>query len=267
MKCSELSCSVLDVVLPFKQLKLCTNLMISSNCLPFDNTIMLLLCFFLGSHAQSLIMKSDCCGFCQMTKNRAANSNKTLFRVGMFPKLTPQSKSKASQFRDARCPRKVEQQMANFLLFKDLSGWQRFYTFYFYFKIKVVFSTPLPPLSPHVSFPHSVTAEPFLRVFLPAFLFYSSVSVAFAHFYSQIALPYTLFLCMLSPHSALHAHTIWVVEAGLKPITYSLGLTDCPERVHSFLCASYTVCPLYQTHVDHIGFGRDTAMCWMKRGI
>lgn len=41
------------------------------NCLHFDITIVLLFYFLLGSYTQSLIMKSDCCGFCQITKSRA----------------------------------------------------------------------------------------------------------------------------------------------------------------------------------------------------
>lgn len=129
LKCSELGCSVLDVILPFKQLKLWTwsyatiswldiLMDMRSNCLPFGITIMLLLCFFLGSHTWSLIMKSDCCGFCQMTKKQGCNnSNKTLFCVGMFPKSTAPQKAN---------PKHLSSE-THIVLRKWSSRWQIFY--------------------------------------------------------------------------------------------------------------------------------------------
>lgn len=103
MKCSsELSSSILNVVLPFQQLRLCSSLGFGHYpdgckkviCLHFDITITLLLWFLLGSHTQSLITESDCCGFCQMTRNRAAVIVVSPFSAwecshSQFPKVNP----------------------------------------------------------------------------------------------------------------------------------------------------------------------------------
>lgn len=61
-----------------------------------------------------------------MTKNRAEIIiKKSLILTQNVRNVKLQNESKASQFRYIHCCQEGEQQMANFLLFEDISGWQR----------------------------------------------------------------------------------------------------------------------------------------------
>lgn len=152
--------------------------------------------------------------------------------------------------------------MANLLLFKDLSGWQRFSPFYFYFEIEVLFPTPFLPLSlvpllgkgyyfldglfapsglcpcsffpPHVSFPHSAIAHSFLHALLPALIFLLLLPICILKYLCST--PFT-FGCF--PHTHQLTHAPWAAEAGLSPINYSLGASDPRlQRISKFPYAS-----------------------------
>lgn len=81
-------------------------------------------------------------------KQNFNNCNQSLFCWGMLPQSTPQSEPKAPQFRDTHCPMEVESKWPFFYFSKTWVGSRNYPHFYFYFKIKVIFSIPFSPFLP-----------------------------------------------------------------------------------------------------------------------